>query len=164
MLIATDTVKISGMVKPKSPALSPALSPQLQTILQVLTRAPRPLSAYDILDKLHDTGIKSPPTVYRALDKLAGMGLIHRLASLNAYVACCQHNKSTCGHDHSHEHNHDHDHVSQFAICTSCGRVQELESVKLTKLVRQASASFLENISNNVFEVTGTCHDCASAQ
>jgi len=136
------------------------LSPQVQSILKVLTAAQRPLSAYDILDKLRSTGIKSPPTVYRALDKLAGMGLIHRLASLNAYVPCCQHNKSACGHDH--HHGHDADHISQFAICTSCGRVQELESEKLSKMVKQATSGFLDTIDNNVFEVTGICRDCAA--
>jgi len=47
-----------------------------------------PLSAYDILDKLHDFGFRAPLQVYRALDKLIELGLVHRLETLNAFVAC----------------------------------------------------------------------------
>ena len=39
-----------------------------------------PIKAYDLLDKLRpELGSPKPPTVYRALDFLADLGLVHRL-------------------------------------------------------------------------------------
>lgn len=132
----------------------PTLTEPTQKVLKALIATKRPLSAYDILEK---SGIKSPPTVYRALEKLAATGLIHRLESLNAYIACCQHDTHDCGHSHGHAP----DHVSQFAICTSCGDVEELESKTVAKLVREASDGFLAQIDKRVFELAGICHACA---
>lgn len=122
--------------------------------------SPRALSAYDILEKLRRTGIKSPPTVYRALEKLTAQGLIHRLESLNAYIACCQHDAKSCHHEDGHDHAHDH--VSQFAICTSCGIVKEIENKALAKAMKQVGENFLATIDKKVFEVAGTCRDCAA--
>ena len=55
-----------------------------------------------------DAGLRAPLQVYRALDKLVETGLVHRLESLNAFVAC------------AHKHCHD-DCASAFAICEKCG-------------------------------------------
>ena len=137
------------------------LSQHQESVLGILMHAERPMSAYTVLDKLKAAGVKSPPIVYRALDKLVSLGLIHRLASLNAYVACCQHSESKCG--HKHHHGHDQNHVSQFAICTSCGDVKELESAEISKIVKKASSLFLMDIEKSVFEVSGTCRSCAQA-
>lgn len=139
------------------------LSPQNRKVLDLLVGTNRAMSAYDILDKLRRGGIKSPPTVYRALEKLTGLGLIHRLESLNAYVACCQHgDHDHHGHDH-HDHDHGHDHVSQFAICTSCGNVQELQNKAMEKAIRQTASSFLHQVDKRAVELSGICHDCAKA-
>ena len=60
-----------------------------QTLVMDLLKTNKvPLSAYDILDKLHDFGFRAPLQVYRALDKLIELGLVHRLETLNAFVAC----------------------------------------------------------------------------
>ena len=131
------------------------LTEPTQKVLNALLGAKRPLSAYDIMEQ---SGIKSPPTVYRALERLAGMGTIHRLESLNAYIACCQHDADACGHGHS--HGHAASHISQFAICTRCGDVQEVESKTLAKLLREAGNGFLATIDKRVFELAGTCHAC----
>ncbi len=39
-------------------------------VLKELKKNIKPLSAYDLLEKLRKTGIKSPPIVYRALENL----------------------------------------------------------------------------------------------
>src|ERR1700712_5446313 len=59
-----------------------------ELVLGTLAHAAAPLSAYDILDKLRDEGLRAPLQVYRALDKLTERGLAHRLESLNACVCC----------------------------------------------------------------------------
>ena len=57
-------------------------------VLDALSGAHGPLSAYTILDQLRDHGLRAPLQVYRALEKLLEYGLVHRLESLNAFVAC----------------------------------------------------------------------------
>ena len=53
-------------------------------------------SAYDLLDELRGKYPKiAPPTVYRALAALIESGQVHRLESLNAYVACQREDSSS---------------------------------------------------------------------
>ena len=52
----------------------------------------KPLGAYDLAELLGPKGRRlAPITVYRALDFLMEQGLVHRLASQNAYIACPEH-------------------------------------------------------------------------
>ena len=67
------------------------LPPIRRDVLGVLYSTHRPLGAYDeIADALAGQGRRklAPISVYRALDFLVAEGLVHRLASRNAYVAC----------------------------------------------------------------------------
>jgi Fur family zinc uptake transcriptional regulator len=58
-------------------------------VLELVWASHQPLGAYAILDKLTNEGHKpAPPTVYRALEFLLEHGLIHRIASLNAFLGC----------------------------------------------------------------------------
>ncbi|NRP75769.1 Zinc uptake regulation protein [Ensifer psoraleae] len=58
-------------------------------VLAVLQSSEQPLSAYSILDRLREHGLKAPLQIYRALDKLLDAGRVHRLESMNAFVVCC---------------------------------------------------------------------------
>ena len=58
-------------------------------VLEIVWQSHRPLGAYAILDVLAADGRRAaPPTVYRALDFLQENGLVHRIASMNAFVGC----------------------------------------------------------------------------
>ena len=61
-----------------------------QTVLKLVWSSHRPVGAYDILAMLSKGQERpvAPPTVYRALDFLLEQELIHRIASLNAYIGC----------------------------------------------------------------------------
>ena len=61
------------------------LTPQRRRVLEILCAHRKPMGAYEILEQLGSgaKGVK-PPTVYRALDFLQAMGLVHRLASLRS--------------------------------------------------------------------------------
>src|SRR5262249_46344853 len=49
----------------------------------------KPLGAYEIMDEVARSGPRPAPiTVYRALDFLRLNGLVHRIESRNAFVAC----------------------------------------------------------------------------
>src|SRR3546814_13619005 len=59
-------------------------------VLELVWQSHKPLGAYDILAQLteQDGRRAAPPTVYRALDFLLENGLVHRIASLNAFIGC----------------------------------------------------------------------------
>ena len=64
----------------------------------------------------------APITVYRALDFLRDNGLVHRIESRNAFVACVN--------------NHGGDDLVVFLICERCGAVGEAPGGTLRKRSR----------------------------
>ena len=119
-------------------------------VLGALTQATGPLSAYGILDQVRSDGIKAPLQIYRALDKLVEMGLAHRLESLNAFVACA----------HAHEH---HAGLAAFAICESCGRVDEFADAVVEERLRAWGQGTGFKTERTTIEIRGHCKDCAAA-
>lgn len=112
-----------------------------------LARAEGPLSAYAILEELRDKGFRAPLQVYRALDKLVAVGAVHRLESLNAFVACRRPD------DDRHE-------TIVFTICETCGKVTEATDEKLAKHLWEIvdGAAFL--LQKSTVELRGVCRDC----
>ena len=115
-------------------------------ILAILRQNPEPRSAYDILGELQQTHPKvAPPTVYRALSYLKDHGQIHRLESLNAYIAC-----QCAGHEQT----------AILSICDDCGCVEEKFA---PDLLNQLSSLIKESgfaPQRHVIEVHGTCGAC----
>ena len=76
-----------------------SLSKNQKIILDYIEKVNEPIKAYSILHNVQKKGIKAPPQVYRALDKLVEIGKIHKIESKNAFVACknsnCQISKAT---------------------------------------------------------------------
>ncbi|PSH54500.1 transcriptional repressor [Phyllobacterium brassicacearum] len=121
-------------------------------VFNALARADGPLSAYTILDQLRGDGFRAPLQVYRALDKLLDYGMIHRLESINAFVAC----------SHPHEHNHSHGMIA-FAICDKCGQVSEFSDDIITDRVRDWTTSHGFKQSKTTIEIRGVCANCGNA-
>jgi Fur family zinc uptake transcriptional regulator len=123
------------------------LTPQRRTVLELLCASEKPLSAYEILDRMRATTANpAPPTVYRALDFLLEQGLAHKLESLHAFVGC------------SHP---DHPHSSQFLICSDCGEVNELEDDAIEQGLRKAEQATGFTTIRPIVELLGTCAQCA---
>src|SRR5690348_15001292 len=57
-------------------------------VLDALRQAARPLSAYQIMEQTTSRGVRAPQQIYRALQGLVGHRLIHRIETINAYLAC----------------------------------------------------------------------------
>ena len=119
-------------------------------VMEALARATGPLSAYTILDQLRDEGFRAPLQVYRALDKLVEYGLVHRLESLNAFVACrhpgCE----------SHE-------ATVFMICRNCGTVSEITDPAISKRLVALAADAGFSVRESMIELRGRCSACAAA-
>src|SRR5215467_7858343 len=65
------------------------LTPIRRQVLEALADSHRTLGAYEIMDRLAERGPRPAPiTVYRALDFLLENGLVHRIESRNAFLAC----------------------------------------------------------------------------
>lgn len=117
-------------------------------VYEALRDAKSALSAYAILDSLRESGLRAPQQVYRALDKLQELGLVHRIESLNAFVACC----ASEAHDRE---------TTAFSICESCGDVGELTDPELLEKLDRLSANSRFRTRRASLELRGLCPDCA---
>lgn len=125
-------------------------TPIRRHVLQALLSSHRPLGAYEVIDELaKDMPRPAPITIYRALDFLMDNGLVHRIESRNAFLACA--------------HNHDAGSVVAFLICEVCGSVGEIQAAALAKSFNDAArgTGFAPKLS--VVEITGVCAHCQKA-
>ncbi|MCO5145688.1 MAG: transcriptional repressor [Aquamicrobium sp.] len=129
----------------------PDLTKNQTLVLDALTRVEGPASAYLLLDRLREHGFRAPLQVYRALEKLIDYGLVHRLESLNSFVACA--------HPHEHAHGHRHGLVA-FAICETCGQVDEFSDAAVEKRLRGWANDHSFRLSKTTIEMRGTCANC----
>jgi len=116
-------------------------------VLKVLQGCGKQLSAYDILDKLRPKGLKAPLQIYRALDKLIELKLVHKLESLNAFVSCAHH---SC---------HESD-MTAFTICQDCGKVNEFSSGAIADLLGAQTKTEGFKVFQTAIEIKGTCARC----
>ena len=116
-------------------------------VLDALSGARQPLGAYALLDRLRDEGFKAPLQVYRPLDQLAALGLVHRLESLNAWTVCCAES---------------HQGTPIFAICNDCGMVTEHLDEQLSSTIEALPeiSGFVPDRS--IVEIYGQCGECSS--
>ncbi|WP_110687329.1 transcriptional repressor [Salinicola aestuarinus] len=121
-------------------------TPIRRRVLEMISSTPGGLKAYDLLDKLSDEHAAArPPTVYRALDFLIEQGLVHRIESLNAYLAC------PCP---------EHVHRFQLLICRECGRVEELHQETVGELLTATARQRGFTIQRQTIELLGVCDSC----
>ena len=127
-----------------------ALTKNQSLVMGALSQAAGPLSAYTILDQLRDDGFRAPLQVYRALDKLVEFGLVHRLESLNAFVAC---RHPGCD---SHE-------FTAFMICNDCGSVVEITDKALSRRLKTLAQEAKFALKKSTIELRGLCEACSTA-
>ncbi|MDF1761978.1 MAG: Fur family transcriptional regulator [Oleibacter sp.] len=119
-----------------------------QRVLELVWQTHKPVGAYELLPLLAKEGFNSaPPTVYRALDFLLELGLVHRISSINAFIGCNQPK---------------HEHPNGFFICRQCGNASELPALQLRELAKQLEASLGITIEGETHELTGLCASCSS--
>ena len=118
-------------------------------VMGALAKADAPLSAYTILDQLRDDGFRAPLQVYRALDKLVESGLVHRLESMNAFVACTH---PACD-DHG---------ITTFMICEQCNQVIEKTDSKLASDLKRLGSEANFTMKKAMIELRGLCSKCAN--
>ena len=128
------------------------LTPGRQSVLDMLCAAAKPLGAYEMIDRLVDEDGRRPApiSVYRALDYLVENGLVHRLATRNAFLACA--------------HKHKGAEPTVFLICETCARVEESASASISEGLLALSGAHGFKPNAQMIEVSGVCARCADTK
>lgn len=122
-------------------------------VLQTLRAGARPLGAYDVIRYLEPSrGKLAPTTVYRALNALVSAGQVHRIESLNAYVACPSQSCAAARHD-----------ATAFAICEDCGAVSEHQDDALARSLDALADRYGFRAERHVIEIHGRCGACGKS-
>ena len=132
------------------------LTPIRARVLGLIAEGGKPIKAYDLLDRIRainssdgdGAGASAPPTVYRALDFLLANGFIHKLESVNAFVAC--HHPSTAQHS------------VPFLICDRCHAAVELEDRDVVHALDERARALGFVPQAQTLEVHGLCAKCAA--
>lgn len=133
------------------------LTPIRARVLGLVAEAGKPVKAYDLLEQIRPgnssdsegAGAAAPPTVYRALDFLLANGFIHKLESVNAFVAC--HHPSTAQHS------------VPFLICDHCHSAVELEDKAVVAALDERARALGFVPQAQTLEVHGLCARCSEA-
>ena len=143
-----NPVRWQGQVESACARQGLHLTPLRRRVLAILAESSAPLGAYAIIDQLSRREGKpiAPPTVYRTLEFFLENGFVYKIESRNAY-APCEH----IGHAHH----------GALLLCERCGRSDEIEDVKLDRLLQEAAARAGFAPHRQMVELVGLCRDCA---
>lgn len=121
-------------------------------VLELLLTAAEPVKAYDLIARYGVDGqAAKPPTVYRALEFLERQGVVHRIASISAYVACTA--DTGCEAQ---------SHAAAFLICDCCGATAEVSVVNMDAVALAAQKAGY-TIERTTIEGHGRCAACQHA-
>lgn len=143
-----DAAAFVGAVTEACAARGLRLTPLRRQVLELIAADPKPIKAYELLERLKDGhGAAAPPTVYRALDFLLEHRFIHKLASINAFVGC---------------HHPDEDHQVPFLICDRCLAAIEVCDERVSRLLVEQARERGFQPRAQTLEVHGICAACRS--
>jgi Fur family transcriptional regulator, ferric uptake regulator len=117
-------------------------------VLALLARQECCLSAQDIHDRLR-AGSRKPvglASVYRALDVLAQLKLVHRI---DVDGTACYEPADPSGDHHHH------------VICDECGKMDSFEDPELERLIDGLGARLGYEVGGHDVVLRGACPDCA---
>lgn len=116
-------------------------------LLALIATSKAPVSAYYLAGQLATSTGRSlgPPMIYRALDRLAAEGLVHRLEQRRAYVAIPNGRPAA------------------YLICQSCNSFAAIKDPPATQLLTAwARSAHFRLPGETVIELSGVCESCAT--
>ncbi|WP_420905926.1 Fur family transcriptional regulator [Candidatus Magnetaquiglobus chichijimensis] len=123
-------------------------TPQRREVLEILATSHHCLGAYDILERMAHRDRRPPPAaVYRSLEFLLELKLVHRMTSRNAFFACTRATHAA---------------PIQFWICRHCGVVAESESMRISEEVSRLAGQLAFCPETINVEIEGACQTCRS--
>jgi Fur family zinc uptake transcriptional regulator len=122
-----------------------------RAVLRLLLAQGGPVKAYDLQELLRCPGKRvAPASVYRSLNFLIRQGFVHRVNTLNAYVACTGWREER------------RDHYPLMLVCSQCAQSVEISGESVYGLLRDNHdlASFFARTDS--VEIQGTCRRCGA--
>ena len=117
-----------------------------RNVLALLLAAERPLTAYEILERLRPKDRAATAAgVYRSLEFLIAHRLAHRIESSKAFVACVF---------------PEHAHPSQMLVCRRCGTAVETEDSRVVEAAETLGRRLGFALDRGALELTGLCPSC----
>ena len=117
-----------------------------QQALNVLKKHNKGLTAYRLLSELQKTRNIKPMTIYRSLNSLQKMGIVHKSNQSKTYFVC-----NSTGKD---KHN------PAVAVCKKCEKTEELNPNIFSKLFTNIKTKEKYNSSNFEIEISTICQKC----
>jgi Fur family transcriptional regulator, zinc uptake regulator len=123
------------------------LTPLRRQVFMEIAGSHDAVGAYDVLDSLvRKTGERMAPiSVYRAIDTLLDVGMVHRLESKNAFFAC-------------HTPHAGKRHIA--LVCDGCGNVAEIDGGGVFLAIDAATKTTPFAVTRSVVEISGHCAAC----
>jgi len=123
------------------------LNKNQQIIFDIIKKSKQPKKAYSILSDVQKKGLKAPLQVYRALNKLISLGLVHKIESQNAYMNCSHMNCNGSG--------------IIFSICKNCNHITEVKNDTVHRYLSVLKSPNGQKCKSYKLELYGTCKSCA---
>ncbi len=116
-------------------------------VLELICSSHKAIGAYELLDLFREEDQKAKPiTIYRALDFLMEVGLVHKVESLNAFIGCLQ---------------ADTNHQTIILICNNCKNAFELGATSVYKTIFAMSKKVQFAPASLTIELKGLCISCS---
>ena len=118
-------------------------------MLELVTSSPTPSKVYDLFSGLRVEYARiTPATVYRSLAWLEGRGLVRKIETMHAYIACI-------GEQHFGQ---------VIFVCDRCRHVFEFADPSLTRRLAARASRFGFEMRHEVLEAHGVCVGCRTAR
>jgi len=146
---APITARWRTLAEDRCNELGERLTPARLGAYAELLAAKRAVSAYELIALLEDRQKRklAPLTIYRHLDFLIRVGLVHRIESTQSYLPC----------DHP-----AHSHENQYLLCSDCGNVDEVHSDSLESMLGRIAKKRGFTPAKSVVEISGVCKKCGA--
>lgn len=118
-------------------------------VICILQNNSTPVSVEDIYEKIKNQNNKiSLSTVYRIIEKLVNLGIVHKVTTLDDNKALYEIIKD------SHTHHH-------YMICVKCKKMIPIDDCPVKELEKIIADKTGFNITGHKFELYGECENCA---
>jgi Fe2+ or Zn2+ uptake regulation protein len=123
--------------------------PRLLVWQALHSHANRPISAYDLQSLLEENGERlEAASIYRILQTLHDLGLVHFVHSANGYIACRQPETRGCHH-----------HI----VCVQCGETAEFTGDIVHEIEHRIAHQTGFEVDTHILEFSGLCTKCRSS-
>ncbi|MCC7432406.1 transcriptional repressor [Candidatus Peregrinibacteria bacterium] len=123
-------------------------------VIEFLADEQKAMTPYEIRDNLAINKRKADVvTLYRVLDELEKIGLVHKVITLGRYVRCNDQGLEDVDHQ-------DLDSCHHYLICERCHKVEEISGEDLSTIEKKIAKNNGFQIKSHTLEFLGLCKTC----